>query len=174
MTQQPTTNASKPTSNHTWKTPHLKPNGNHPKRPHGPHRRAPQLQYGWIPTTAPHGNIRLRKLRIWIPLTPLCCNSQCDNITLLHTVHLQLIGQIKCLVLSCLVYADWLCFTECPPPGWKYTYAFYKTLPYHKKRQNSFFHLIFGVSQIIFPRRLKWHKELFIQPKSSARIFKMK
>ena len=99
--QQPMTNASKPTSDHTWKTPHLKPNGNHPKRPHGPHRRAPQLQYGWIPTTAPHGNIRLRKLRIWIPLTPLCCNSQCDNITLLYTVHLQLIRQIKCPVLSC-------------------------------------------------------------------------
>merc|ERR1719273_2239842 len=34
---------SNPTSTHIWKTPHIKPIGNHPERPHGPHRRAPQL-----------------------------------------------------------------------------------------------------------------------------------
>ena len=40
----PTTKALNPPSIHTWKTPHVKPIGNHPKRPHGPHGRAPQMQ----------------------------------------------------------------------------------------------------------------------------------
>ena len=43
-----------------------------------------------------------------------------------------------------------------------------------KKRQNSFFRLIFSVSRIIIPRRLKWHKRTFHTPLFSARIFEMK
>ena len=61
-----------------------------------------------------------------------------------------------------------------PSVARKYTYAFYKTLSYHKKRQNSFFRLVFGVSRIIIPRRLKWHKRTFHTTLFSARIFEMK